>query len=51
MLRKMTRREKRALARLTNRIRRSLAKCGKAEKPNFAVPDVTRLDRHATEVT
>ena len=49
-MRKMTRTEKRALTILTNNISRSLAKWGRAETPILAVPDVTRLDRHATEV-
>ena len=50
MLRKMTRAEKRAEARLTKRRRRSLAKWGRADTPSLAVPDVTRLDRQATLV-
>ena len=50
MLRKTTRREKRAAARLTKMMRRSLGKWGRAERPSRALPDVSTLDRQATEV-
>ena len=50
MLRKTTRREKRAAARLTKMMRRSLGKWGRAERPSLALPDVSTLDRQATEV-
>ena len=49
-MRKMTRAENRAEARLTNRRSRSLAKWGRADTPSLAVPEVTKLDRQATLV-
>ena len=50
MLRKTTRRENRAEARLTKMMRRSLGKWGRAERPSLVVPEVSREERHATEV-
>ena len=51
MSRQRTRREKRALAKLMKRRSRSLAMWGQASTPSLAEPEVTRLDRHAREVT
>ena len=50
MLRKTTRREKRAEARLTKMMSLSLGKWGRAERPSRAVPEDSRLERQATEV-